>query len=67
MLCRDGEKLVEFLGRSEPAFVVKIGLVPYFPVFYSHFKAVRPAVIIMIYDMLAYHSPFFIILRGIMP
>ena len=63
ILCRRCKKVIELLGRSRPALVVEVRLVPYLPIFNTHVIAVRPALVHMHYDVLADDRPFLIVLR----
>jgi hypothetical protein len=64
MLCSYFIKVAELLIGSAPGsdggfIIIKVGLVPYFPIFYIVFISVCPAVIIVTDNMLAYYCPFF--------
>ena len=64
MLVRYAVKLIKLLCRTAPATLVravvgiKVGLVPYLPIFDIHVIAVCPALCIMADDMLTHHRPF---------
>ena len=61
--CCDAVKLQVLLPGALPAGIrlrigAVLGLIPYLPMRYVHLESVRPAIIVMHYDMLAYPRPF---------